>query len=67
MLAACFVSFVFTLLIYTLTVSFGDIGKALAVVMVVIQIAWLKRNISDRTSSCIFPESIYLLSVPICD
>ena len=39
MLAACFVSFVFTLLIYTLTVSFGDIGKALAVVMVVIQIA----------------------------
>lgn len=31
--------FVFTLLIYTLTVSFGDIGKALAVVMVVIQIA----------------------------
>ena len=26
MLAACFVSFVFTLLIYTLTVSFGYIG-----------------------------------------
>ena len=39
MLAACFTSFVFTLLIYALTVSFGDIGKALAVVMVVIQIA----------------------------
>lgn len=37
--AACFTSFVFTLLIYTLTLSFGDIGKALAVVMVVIQIA----------------------------
>lgn len=39
MLAACFTSFVFTLLIYALTVSFGDIGKALAVVVVVIQIA----------------------------
>lgn len=39
MLAACFTSFVFTLLIYALTVSFGDIGKALAVVIVVIQIA----------------------------
>lgn len=39
MLAACFTSFVFTLLIYALTVSFGDIGKAFAVVMVVIQIA----------------------------
>lgn len=39
MLAACFTSFVFTLLIYALTVSFGDVGKALAVVMVVIQIA----------------------------
>ena len=39
MLAACFTSFVFTLLIYALTVSFGDIGKALVVVMVVIQIA----------------------------
>ena len=39
MLAACFTSFVFTLIIYALTVSFGDIGKALAVVMVVIQIA----------------------------
>lgn len=32
-------SFVFTLIIYTLTVSFGDIGKALAVVLLVIQIA----------------------------
>ena len=39
MLAACFTTNVFTLLIYALTVSFGDIGKALAVVMVVIQIA----------------------------
>lgn len=38
-LTAAEASFVFTLLIYTLTLSFGDVGKALAVVMVVIQIA----------------------------
>ncbi|NCB63357.1 MAG: YhgE/Pip domain-containing protein [Clostridia bacterium] len=31
--------FVFTLIIYTLTVSFGDVGKALAVILLVIQIA----------------------------
>lgn len=39
MLTASLVSFAFTLLIYTLTLSFGDVGKALAVVLVVIQIA----------------------------
>lgn len=39
MLAGWVASFVFTLIIYTLTVSFGDIGKALAVVFLVIQIA----------------------------
>lgn len=30
--------FVFTLIIYTLTVSFGDVGKALSVILLVIQI-----------------------------
>jgi len=38
-LAAALASFTFSLLIYTLTVSFGDIGKAFIVVIVVIQIA----------------------------
>lgn len=37
--ASAVTSFVFSLLIYSLTISFGDIGKALTVVMVVIQIA----------------------------
>jgi putative membrane protein len=37
--AASLTSFTFTLLIYALTLAFGDIGKAEAVVMVVIQIA----------------------------
>ena len=32
-------SIVFTLIIYTLTVSFGDIGKAIAVIIMIIQVA----------------------------
>ncbi len=38
-LAAVYASFVFSLLIYTLTISFGDVGKAIAVVLLVIQVA----------------------------
>lgn len=38
-LAGSLISFTFTLMIYTLTLSFGDIGKAFAVVIMVIQIA----------------------------
>lgn len=38
-LTASVTSFVFTLLIYALTLSFGDVGKAIAVVIMVIQIA----------------------------
>lgn len=38
-LTASVTSFVFTLLVYSLTLSFGDIGKAVAVVIMVIQIA----------------------------
>lgn len=39
LLAGWTASMVFTLIIYTLTVSFGDVGKALAVIFLVIQIA----------------------------
>lgn len=39
MLISCFTSITFITLIYTLTLSFGDVGKALVVVLVVIQIA----------------------------
>lgn len=38
-LAGSLISFTFTMMIYTLTLSFGDIGKAFAVVIMVIQIA----------------------------
>ena len=37
-LAGCFASVVYSFLIYSLTVSFGDIGKAIAVILLVIQI-----------------------------
>ena len=39
MLTGWLASFVFCNIIYTLTVSFGDIGKALAVVLLVMQVA----------------------------
>lgn len=38
-LAAVLASMVFVNIIYTLTISFGDVGKALAVVLLVIQVA----------------------------
>lgn len=38
-LSAAITSFVFTLFIYTLVLTFGDLGKAIAVVMIVLQIA----------------------------
>ena len=39
MLAASFIATTFTLFIYSLVVTWGDVGKALSVVIVVIQIA----------------------------
>ena len=39
-IVAAFTSFTFNLLIYTLTVSFGDVGKAFVVVVMVIQVRW---------------------------
>lgn len=38
-LTGMFTSFVYVNLIYALTVSFGDIGKAIAVVLMVMQVA----------------------------
>ncbi|MGB5824577.1 MAG: YhgE/Pip domain-containing protein [Proteocatella sp.] len=38
-LAGMFCSLVFTLIIYTLTLSFGDVGKSIAIVLLVIQVA----------------------------
>ena len=37
--ACSFISFVFTLLMYSLTVAFGNIGEAIAVVIMVLQVA----------------------------
>lgn len=39
LLAGWVSGFIFTILIYTLTISFGDIGKALCVVLMVVQVA----------------------------
>lgn len=37
--AGVFCSIVFTLIIYTMTLSFGDVGKAISIVLLVIQVA----------------------------
>lgn len=57
-LAGAVISFTFTLLIYTLTVSFGDIGKAAVVVIVVIQIAGSSGTYPIEILPSIF-QSIY--------
>ena len=65
-LVASLASVTFTLLIYSLALSFGDVGKALAVVIMVIQIAG---------SGGTFPIELYrqftgistYFPVPICD
>ncbi len=38
-LACAFISFVFTLMMYSLTVAFGNVGEAVAVVIMVLQVA----------------------------
>jgi putative membrane protein len=39
MLACWFSSLIYVMLIFTLTISFGDVGKAIAVILMVIQVA----------------------------
>ena len=54
-LAAMYTSFVFSLFIYTLTISFGDVGKAVAVVFLVIQVAGAGGTFPIRGHTYVFP------------
>ncbi len=54
-LAAVLASVVFVNIIYTLTISFGDVGKALAVVLLVIQVAGAGGNLPDRGDAAFLP------------
>ena len=49
-LTGALTSFVFSLLIYSLAISFGDVGKAVVVVVMVLQIA--ARRVRSRSSCC---------------
>lgn len=59
-------SLTFSLLIYSLTISFGDIGKALAVVVMVLQIAGSGGTYPIEALPS-FQGSVYFLPIPICD
>ena len=59
-------SLTFSLLIYSLTISFGDIGKALAVVVMVLQIAGSGGTYPIERCRH-FQGSVYFLPIPICD
>ena len=58
LLAGWISSFVYVNIIYTLTVSFGDIGKAICVILLVIQIAASGGLFSHRGGACILSERL---------
>ncbi|MCQ2546802.1 MAG: YhgE/Pip domain-containing protein [Clostridia bacterium] len=58
--ASLFTSLVFVLFVYTLTVSFGNIGKALAVVLLVMQVAGSGGILAIEMTPAIF-QKIYPL------
>lgn len=53
-LAGAFTSLVFTLFVYTLVISFGEVGKAIAVVFLVIQVAGAGGTFPIETTPQIF-------------
>ena len=63
-LAASMASFVFTLLIYSLTVAFGNIGEALAVVIMVIQVAGAGGTFPVQTLPQIYQDIYQFLPFP---
>ena len=61
-----FCSFVYVNLIYALALTFKHIGKALGVVLVILQIPGSAgRNVSDRDDTGIFPETASASSIHI--
>ena len=58
MLAGCLSSVVYGSLVYTLSLSFGDIGKALSVILMVLQVAGAGGNFPIETAPEAF-QSLY--------
>ena len=66
-LVASLASVTFTLLIYSLALSFGDVGKALAVVIMVIQIAGSGGTFPIELLPAVYRNIYIFFPVPICD
>ena len=56
LLACCITSVVFTNLVYTLTISFGNVGKAVAIVLLVMQLAGTGGIMPVQMSAPIFQD-----------
>ena len=64
-LTGALTSFVFSLLIYSLAISFGDVGKAVVVVVMVLQIAGVG-YVPDRAAAAGLPQNLSLLPLSLC-
>lgn len=65
-LASAVSSFIFTLLIYTLVFVFGNIGEALAVVIMVIQVAGTGGTFPKEVLPVIYQQVYQFLPFPYC-
>ena len=63
MLAGWFSSIVYVNIIYTLTVSFGDIGKAVSVVLLVMQVAGSGGTFPIEVAPAFFKSSISVTAI----
>ena len=63
LLAGWFTSMVYVNIIYALSVSFGDIGKAICVVLMVMQVAGSGGTFPIQVAPEIFPEGLSSASV----
>ena len=65
-LTGALTSFVFSLLIYSLAISFGDVGKAVVVVVMVHADCGLVGYVPDRAAAAGLPQNLSLLPLPLC-
>ncbi len=65
-LAAAMTSFVFTLFIYALTFAFGNVGEALAVIIMVIQVAGAGGTFPREVLPNVYQQIYKFLPFPYC-
>ena len=63
--ASAITSFAFTAVIYSLALAFGDIGKAIVIVIVVMQVAGSSGSLPDRDPAGYIQQDLSLLPLPV--